>query len=84
MYLEEVMKRDGLHLWSINLFVVGEEKPVCDSHIKELRVLPVLFDQLQTSLVAVPPPKEHLGLPLTPGDATSLLGTQNGERDPDN
>ena len=78
------MKRDGLHLWSIHLFIVGEEKPVCDSHIKELCVPPMLFDQLQTSLVAVPSSKEHPGLPLPPGDATSLLCTQNGEGDPGN
>ena len=78
------MKRDRLHLRSVDLLVVLEEEPVCDPHIKELCVPPMLLDQLQTSLVAVPPSKEHPGLPLPPGDATSLLGAQDRQGDPGN
>ena len=76
------MKRDSLHLWSVDLLIVGEEEPVCDPHIKELRVPPMLFDQFQASLVAVSPTEEHPGIPLPPWDATSLLGSQNREGDP--
>ena len=76
------MKGDGLHLWTIDLFIVGEEEPVSDPHVKELRVPSILLDQLKTILVAVPPSEEDTRFSLVPRDVSSLLDAQNREGDP--
>lgn len=73
------MEGHCFHLWTVDLLVVWEEKPVSNPNVEQICVLSMLFDQLQPSLVAVPTTEEDARLSVTPGNSPSLLSSQNGE-----
>lgn len=73
--LKELMKTNMFGLGPVHFFTVfiSEEKPVSESHVKEIRLVPVQFHEIQPLAVAVSPTEEGSWLPLLPGVSTSLL-----------